>query len=321
MFLVLTIDPGGEEQVHAALGEVTARVRAIGFRTPHKNLTLVLGIGSAAWDRLFTGPRPRELHEFVALDGPHHAPSTPGDLLLHVRADTMDVCFQLADQLLGLLGAVHVVDEVHGFRYYDNRDLLGFVDGTENPTGAEAAAATVIDAGDPEFAGSSYVMVQRYVHDMAAWNATPVGEQERVIGRTKLDDLELDERVKPSNAHNALNLVEDENGVERAILRANMPFGALGSGTYGTYYIAYCATPAVPERMLRNMFLGDPPGNTDRILDFSTAETGALFLVPTIEFLNDPPALPAGGAAAPAPSPEAPTSTSGSLGIGSLKGI
>lgn len=319
IFLVLTIDEGGEATVHDALGDVSGLVRAIGFRDPTKHLSAILSIGSDAWDRLFSGPRPAELHPFIALTGPRHtAPATPGDILLHIRAESLDVCFELAGRILkAMAGAVTVVDEVHGFRYFDNRDLLGFVDGTENPDGPIAVSATTIGDEDPDFAGSSYVHVQKYVHDMASWESLSVTEQERAFGRSKLEDIEMDDDVKPANSHLALNVITDDDGTELKIVRHNMPFGELGTGEFGTYYIGYSRTPRVTERMLSNMFLGDPPGNTDRILDFSTALTGGLFFSPTVDFLDDPPPLPQ----SPSPTTTAASdSADGSLSIGSLKG-
>ena len=294
IFMVATIDAGGEAIVHDALGDISGLVRAIGFRDPSKHLSAVASIGSDAWDRLFSGPRPAELRPFVALDGPRHrAPSTPGDLLFHIRGDFLDVCFELASKLVdGMAGAITVTDEVHGFKFFDNRDLMGFVDGTENPDGPVAVGATQIGDEDPNFAGGCYVHVQRYLHDMGAWKSLSVEEQERVIGRTKLDDIELPDDVKPPNSHLALNVITDDDGNELKILRHNMPFGEVGRGEFGTYYIGYSRTPTVTERMLRNMFVGDPPGNTDRILDFSTAVTGSMFFVPTADFLDDPPPLP-----------------------------
>jgi putative iron-dependent peroxidase len=250
--------------------------------------------------------------------------ATAGDLVFHIRAEQMGVCFEFATHVMErLAGAVTVCDEVHGFRYFDDRDLLGFVDGTENPTGQAAAAAAVTGALDPGFAGGSYLIVQKYVHDMGAWNALPVEGQEMVIGRTKLDDIELPDDVKPSNSHVAVNTITEPDGTERQIVRANMPFGSVGAGEFGTYYAAYCATPSVTERMLERMFIGDPPGNYDRILDFSTAVTGNLFFVPPAGFLDDLPDPPV-----PSDDPTAPSSPStppsapaadGSLGIGGLK--
>jgi putative iron-dependent peroxidase len=319
IFLVMTIDPGSETEVRDLLADLSALQRTVGFRVPDGHLAVVAGIGSDAWDRLYAGSRPRELHPFRALDGQkHHAVSTPGDLLFHIRAGQMDLCFELASQLLNRLsGSVRVADEVHGFQYFDMRDLLGFVDGTENPEGPAAAAAVTIGSEDAAFAGSSYVVVQKYLHDLEAWSTLPVEEQERVIGRTKLSNVELPDEIKPSNSHVALNTITGPDGEERQVLRDNMPFGAVGAGEFGTYYIAYSSTPSLTEEMLEHMFVGDPPGNYDRILDFSTPVTGTLFFVPTADFLEDPPPLPgmvAGGTSgALAPNDE-------SLGIGGLLG-
>ena len=322
IFLVAVIDEDGERSVHDALGDIAGLVRAIGFRDPTKRLSVVTSIGSNAWDRLFAGPRPAELHPFIELDGGrHHAPSTPGDLLFHIRAESMDVCFELAIKLVAAMDTITVVDETHGFRFFDNRDLLGFVDGTENPDGPLADSATRIGDEDPDFAGGCYVHVQKYVHDMGSWNSLSTDEQERVIGRTKLDDIELDDGVKPPNSHLALNVIEDEDGTELKIVRHNMPFGEVGKSEFGTYFIGYSRTAAVTERMLTNMFIGDPPGNTDRVLDFSTAVTGSMFFTPTTDFLNNPPPLPDSAAAgSPAVTTVATDSYDGSLGIGSLKG-
>lgn len=323
IFLVVTIDEGGEARVHDALPRLAGLIRAVSFREPAKGLCMVTSIGSDAWDRLFSGSRPAGLHPFVELCGPRHrAPSTPGDLLFHIRAETMDMCFELAHHVLNAMaGAVTTVDEVHGFRFFDNRDLLGFVDGTENPDGALAEVAARVGEEDPEFTGGSYVHTQRYLHDMAAWDALSTTEQELAIGRTKLSDIELDDATKPSNSHVALNVVADADGTERKIIRVNMPFGSAGAGEYGTYFIGYSASPDVTEQMLHNMFLGKPAGNTDRILDFSTAVTGCLFFTPVLDFLNNPPPLPAGPTADAEPArDDTPSRRDGSLGIGSLKG-
>ena len=296
VILVLTIEPDGEREVYDLLADLSGLARTVSFRSPEGGMAVVAGVGSAAWDRMFGGPRPAELHPFAALEGDRHrAVSTPGDLLFHVRAATMDLCWELASLVVGRLeGAATVVDEIHGFKYFDERDLLGFVDGTENPTGAAADAAVTIGAEDEAFAGGSYVIVQKYLHDMASWNQLTVEEQERVIGRAKLSNVEMDDEVKPSNSHVALNTIEEPDGTQRQILRENMPFGSLGAAEFGTYFIGYSSTPTVTELMLRHMFIGDPPGNYDRILDFSTAVTGSLFFVPTGDFLDNPPPPPDG---------------------------
>jgi porphyrinogen peroxidase len=321
IFLVATVDADGEEAVRAAVAEVAGLTRSVGFRGPDGELTCVVGIGSALWDRLFGAPRPAGLHPFGELAGPRHtAVSTPGDLLFHIRARRMDQCFELATQLVRRLGPVaHVVDEVHGFKYFDERDLMGFVDGTENPTGSSAVAAVVIAEEDPTFAGGSYVIVQKYLHDLLAWDAISVEEQERVVGRTKLSDIELSDALRPSNSHISLNTIVDEHGQEQQIVRDNMPFGTVGTGESGTYFIGYARNPAVIEQMLKNMFIGNPTGNTDRILDFSTAVTGTLFFVPSAELLDDPPGAPS-AALQPASGVGVASETTidGSLRIGSL---
>ena len=314
IFLVLTINPGGEDACRDLLADWASLRRAVGFRAPGDDLVCIAAIGSQAWDRLFAGPRPAELHPFRELAGDrHHAVSTPGDLLFHIRHERMDLCFEFASQAMTrLVGAVTVVDETHGFRFFDERDLLGFVDGTENPEGAAAASAALVGAADPGFVAGSYVIVQKYLHDMDAWNALSTEDQERVIGRSKLSDIEMPDDVKPANSHVAVNTIEDPDGTQRQILRANMPFGELGRGEFGTYYIAYAATPSVTELMLTHMFVGDPPGNTDRILDFSRAVTGSLFFAPSADFLDDLPDPPG---ASPA---DAGSVADSSLGIGSL---
>jgi putative iron-dependent peroxidase len=326
IFLVATINPGGASRaaVRSFCGDLPALSRAVGFRDIEANLSCVTGIGSDAWDRLFGQTRPAELHPFREFKaGARHAVATPGDLLFHIRAKRMDLCFELAVQIIARLGgAVSPVDEVHGFRYFDDRDLIGFVDGTENPTGQAAIDAVYVGAEDVVFAGGSYALVQKYVHDMAGWNALSTETQERIIGRTKLSDIELDDAVKPTSAHNALTTIV-EDGKEIKIIRDNMPFGRAGEKEFGTYFIGYARSPRTIEQMLENMFIGRPPGNYDRLLDFSLARTGNLFFVPSATFLenvaaDDPVAAVSDQPAVPSPKPAA--KSEGSLGIGSLKG-
>jgi putative iron-dependent peroxidase len=327
IFLVVTINPGPDNRaaVRSFCADFAALYRAVDFRDLEAGLSCVMGIGSQAWDRLFGEPRPAELHPFREIKaGSRHAVSTPGDLIFHIRAKRMDLCFEMATQIMARLGdAVSAVDEVHGFRYFDDRDLLGFVDGTENPRGAAMIEAALIGEEDAAFAGGSYVVVQKYLHDLVGWNALSTEAQERIIGRTKMSDIELDDSIKPTSAHNALTTIA-ENGKELQIVRDNMPFGRAGTGEFGTYFIGYCRTPRVTEQMIENMFVGRPPGNYDRLLDFSRAVTGTLFFVPSATFLesvndDDPTAaMPTASTAEPISSTA--SAPDGSLGIGSLKG-
>jgi putative iron-dependent peroxidase len=313
IFLLVRIDAGGEDTARDLLSDLPGLQRSVGFRSLTGGLSCVAGIGSTAWDRLYGTPKPAELHELPVFRGDRHqSVTTAVDLLFHLRAERMDLCFELETLIMArLAGAVTVVDEVQGFRYFDARDVLGFVDGTENPTGAGALDAVLVDDDEP-FDGGSYVVVQKYLHDLTAWNALSTEEQEDVIGRRKLSDVELPDEEKPPNAHIALTVITDDDGNELEILRDNMPFGRPAYDEFGTYFIGYAKSPAVLERMLTNMFVGDPPGNYDRILDFSTPHTGALFYVPTGDFLEDPPT--------PAPEPATPDLPPGStLGIGSLR--
>jgi porphyrinogen peroxidase len=329
IFLVATVNPGAENEarVRALCGDLGSLLRAVGFRDLEGRLSCVMAFGSDAWDRLFGTPKPKGLHPFREIHGRHHAVSTPGDILLHIRAVRMDLCFELATQIMSRLnGAVTIVDEVHGFAYFDDRDLFGFVDGTENPVAEAAARATLIGEEDAAFAGGSYVITQKYLHDLSGWNDVPVAEQEKIIGRTKLADIELDDAVKPTYAHNALTTII-EDGEQLEIVRDNMPFGEFGKGEFGTYFIGYARSPHRIEQMLENMFIGKPPGNYDRLLDFSRAVTGTLFFVPSATFLEDvATTATAPSTATPTSEPDAagksgtrPSSSEGSLGIGSLK--
>jgi porphyrinogen peroxidase len=326
IFLVAVVPPGPDnaDAVRGLCADLAGLVRAVGFRDLEGYLSCVTGFSAAAWDRLAGGPRPAGLHPFRELrSGSRHAVATPGDVLFHIRASRMDLCFELATQIMYKIGdAVAIVDEVHGFRYFDERDMIGFVDGTENPVGQDAFDAAIIGAEEPLFAGGSYVIIQKYLHDMDGWNALTTEQQENVIGRTKLDDIELDDAVKPTSAHNALTTIT-ENGQEVDILRDNMPFGHVGQGEYGTYFIGYARSSATTEQMLQNMFIGRPEGNYDRILDVSTAVTGGLFFVPSAPLLGNMAGDDGDDATADAPA-DAPSvaepARDGSLNIGSLRG-
>jgi putative iron-dependent peroxidase len=330
IFIVATV---GRSEASAAkvrdwCSEISALVRAVGTRAPVANLSCVCGFGSDAWDFLFGAPRPAELHPFREFgSGERRAIATPGDILMHIRADHMDLCFELATQMLNKLGdAVAVVDEVHGFRYFDLRDMVGFVDGTENPSGRSMAGFTLIGDEDAEFAGGSYVIVQKYFHNLEAWNALPVEQQEKIIGREKLSDVELDAAVKPSCSHSSLTTL-DENGQEVKILRHNMAFGRPGAKEFGTYFIGYARSPQPTEQMMENMFVGRPPGNYDRLLDFSRAVTGGLFFVPSADLLDElPDRTPSVAPAASSQDADQEDTgkrekrRDGALNIGSLKG-
>lgn len=259
-------------------------------RFPDSRASCVMGIGHNAWKILeLPTPLPKELVNFEEIRGDKHtAVSTPGDLHFHLRADDKSIIFDMAIEISKLLTPVaESILEIHGFKYWDDRSILGFVDGTENPHNEDRDFFAKIGDEDLQYKGGSYLFTQKYLHNINAWRSLSVEEQEKVIGRSKENDIEMSDDVKPSNSHIALANIEGENGEELKIVRDNMPFGSPSMGEFGTYFISYASTFSTTTKMLTNMFIGDPPGNHDRILDFSTAVTGTLFFVPTRNMLDD----------------------------------
>jgi porphyrinogen peroxidase len=288
-FLVLSVTagPAAIRIVRSTLASIDDLAKNVSIRDLSASFACTVGIGSDVWDRVTGLPRPGELHTFPAVKGAvHTAVSTPGDLLFHIRSERRDLCFEFERQLMDRLGdAVAVVDETVGFRYFDVRDLLGFVDGTANPVGPAVPASILIAEEDVAAAGGSYIVVQKYVHDLKAWRALPAERQEAIIGRTKLDNIELDDAASGQQSHKSLATIQDENGDEHDILRDNMPFGSPGAGEFGTYFIGYSRRLWVIERMLQRMFVGEPPGLHDCLLDFSKPLTGTTFFAPSASLL------------------------------------
>jgi putative iron-dependent peroxidase len=285
VFLVVTVanEQSALAKVCSVLGGLDDLVKTVGFRDLSGRLSCIAGIGRDLWDRLHPDRRPKELRSFAPIRGTvHAAPSTPGDLLFHIRSERSDFCFEYERILLDNLGSgVTVVDEVWGFRYFDARDLLGFVDGTANPTGLDLPASALVGNEDADFAGGSYVVVQKYLHDLDAWTRLPTPLQEEIIGRTKIDNIEIDDDDAPRKSHKSLATIVDADGNEYDILRDNMPFGQPGRKEFGTFFIGYSKYLWVIEKMLQRMYIGDPPGAYDRLLDFSTPHTGTTFFAPT----------------------------------------
>ncbi|TPX16031.1 uncharacterized protein E0L32_000365 [Thyridium curvatum] len=294
-FLVLaaTDQPDAAKTIRSVLASVADLTKNISIRDRAASLSCTVGIGSSLWDKVVPPgrPRPAELHPFPEVRGARHtAPSTPGDLLFHIRSERRDMAFEFERQLMDRLGgAVRVEDETVGFRYFDVRDVLGFVDGTANPVGAQDVADAVLLTArdDPAGEGGSYVVVQKYLHDLAAWGRLKTEDQEAIIGRTKLDNVELDDAEGPEQkSHKTLATIEGEDGSEHDILRDNMPFGSPAQGEFGTYFIGYSKKLWVTEKMMERMFIGDPPGKHDRILDYSSPVTGSTFFVPSLSLLE-----------------------------------
>ncbi|HLN23620.1 MAG TPA: Dyp-type peroxidase [Patescibacteria group bacterium] len=271
---------GAVRHLAAALPALTSELAA---QLGEPTLVSAIGFGAGVWPRLFGSAAPAGLVSFERLaDGPREAPATPADLFIHIHSARHDANFALARAVMTRLGgAVTVAEEIHGFKNQGGRDLTGFVDGTENPKGEDRPDAALVAEGD--FAGGSYVSIQRYVHALDRWSHLAVSEQEGVIGRTKADDLELADDVKPASAHIARVVIE-EDGEELQILRHSLPYGT--TAEHGLYFVAYGASPHPFRRMLERMVLRDADGVYDRMLDFSRPVTGAAFFVPAVEMLR-----------------------------------
>ena len=286
-FIVLSVKdtPDAIKTARSTIAGIEDLTKNVTIRDLNALFTCTVGIGSDIWDKLTGLPRPAELHPFKEVKGKTHtAVSTPGDIFFHIRSERRDLCFEFERQLMDNLGdSVSLVDETEGFRYFDVRDLLGFVDGTANPVGPSVPEAVIVSQ-DESGVGGSYIVVQKYLHDMPAWKAQSTGAQEGIIGRTKVDNIELDDAESGQQSHKSLATI-GEDGEEHEILRDNMPFGSPASGEFGTYFIGYTAELWVIERMMERMFVGDPPGLHDRILDFSRPLTGTTFFAPSASVL------------------------------------
>lgn len=287
IFLTFTLNPAEEDAARmrrgaAAFPGLTDQVAGL---DPDSALVSSLGVGAAAWDRLFPEARPRHLRPFHALSGlGGSAPATAGDLLVHIRGERRDLNFELSRRLMRQIGAaVSLIEEVQGFRYLDSRDLTGFVDGTENPSGDDRAAVALVGEEDPDFAGGSYVAAQRYVHDLGAWEALSAPQQEAIIARTKEDDIEFEADAKPLTAHIKRVSVE-RDGKSLEILRHSMPYGSVSE--QGLLFIAYGASPDNFDLMLRSMIEGDGEDHFDCLMKYTRAVTGASFFVPARDWLE-----------------------------------
>ena len=282
-FLTFALKAGGAAQVRAAsagLADLTAEVAAQGRAA---GLSSVIAVGSGAWDQLWPDGRPDGLAPFQAFaDGGRSAPATDADIFLHIRGDRRDLVFELSHRMRDALGdAVTTIEEIHGFRYLDSRDLTGFVDGTENPQGTDDRTEVALVADGP-FAGGSFVNIQRYIHDLPKWEALPVKAQEDIIARTKADNVEYASDDKPPFAHiKRVSIKEDGTSLE--MLRHSMPYGTVDE--HGLYFVAYTGRPDTFPRMLEAMIVASG-GHYDHLMDFSRAVTGCTFFAPAQDWLT-----------------------------------
>jgi putative iron-dependent peroxidase len=246
----------------------------------------VVSIGSGYWLELYPGLIPLELSPFPDMEcEDRRAPVTPCDLFIQIRADRSDICFAIATAVFSLMKSdVELIEQTSSFRYLDGRDLTGFVDGTENPKGMRKFDVAIVGDNDPDFAGGSYIHVQRYRHDLEKWEAMKVSAQEEIIGRTKTDDIEFESVHKAKFAHTKRANVKDVNGESVEILRQSMPYGDMK--IQGLMFISCARSPKPFTDMLSSMIFGDEHGIYDKLLDFTTAETGAAFFAPSIQFIK-----------------------------------
>ena len=287
LFLMLSLNRQDQTDEKAAVEETADHLQAIkrslNVRYPDSHLRIACGISSKAWDYLFPqAPKPKELEDFTGIKGDKYdAPGTPADLFFHVRADDQSLTYEVIDEIMTFLRPVtKVVDETHGFRYFEGRAIIGFVDGTENPVDADAVEWGIIHEEDPEFENGSYAFAQKYLHQMDAWKSLSTEQQEQVIGRRKFTDLEQGDEDKNQRAHNVVSQY-NRNDVEHKIIRMNVPFSDPGENVTGTYFIGYGRYWDVTKMMLTNMFT-----KNDLLLDYSTPVNGQVFFIPSIDTLD-----------------------------------
>ncbi len=288
LFLTLLInqDQTNLDTIKKVCAEIPVITSNLANQYPDARLTSTISIGSEAWDCLYPHKKPEQLHPFKPFKSGHReAPATPGHLLLHIRSNRKDLNFALMHDTLERFGdSVLVEEDICGFRYLDSRDLTGFVDGTENPTGENRAQVALVGSEDATFAGGSYIHCQRYIHKLTQWNQQPVAQQEEIIGRTKTDNIEFSAEQKAPHAHIKRVNIKDDQGKGMEILRHSMPYG--NSKEAGLFFIAYGKTPLHFELMLEKMIMADSHGHYDHLMDYSDAVTGCAFFAPSIEFLS-----------------------------------
>ena len=254
---------------------------------PNAEIKTAIAFGPELWAKLYA-QSPSGFKQLDPMQGAFEMPVVPADVLIHIASQRSDICFTLSQAFFdGIQDKVEVLDERVCFRYFDGRDLTGFIDGTENPQFPDDRAETALLAEDAGiFADGSFVFAQRYIHDLDKWKRLKVDAQENVMGRSKLESIEMDDDVKPENAHIARVVIEDDKGEEMEILRHSLPYGD-GKGEQGLFFIAYTKNLAIIDNMLEHMFGTTGDGIHDRLLHFVTAVDGAYFFAPSEELLEE----------------------------------
>ena len=286
-FTVLELKRENQAKEQAAIEEFVDRyqaiIRSLRIRDNKGNLKASLGFSNTAWDYLFpNAPKPKELETYQTISGDKYSmPATKGDIFLHIRANDEAVVYEMISQcMLFLKDYTTVVDETKGFRYFEGRAIIGFIDGTEAPQVEDAADYAIVGDEDPFFENGSYAFAQKWRHHMDIWNKLTTEEQEKAVGRKKFSDLELSDKEKFKNAHNVTSQAKI-NGVEQKIVRMNVPYSDPASGITGTYFIGYSRHWTVTKKMLENMV-----EKHDYLLSFSDILSGQLFFIPSRPLLD-----------------------------------
>lgn len=263
----------------------TTRDRLI-TQHPNAEIKTAVAFGPNLWSQLYA-QSPDGFHQLAPIQGQFTMPVQEGDVFIHLASARADICFALSQAFFnGIQNTVQVLEERTCFRYLDGRDLTGFIDGTENPQFKDDRAETaLLDEQSGVFAHGSFVFAQRYVHDLEKFNRLKVDAQEQVIGRSKLDSIEMSDDEKPDNAHIARVVIEDDAGEELEILRHSLPYGD-GQGEQGLFFVAYTRNLQIIDKMLQHMFGTSTDHIHDRLLHFVTAVNGAYYFAPSNELLN-----------------------------------
>ena len=273
---------GDATELAARLAKLPVLWDAVSADFPEAGFSGLVAVGADGWDAIYPMARPPQFRPFMAQEANgQQAPNTPFDLFVQLRADRVDVLHHAGQRVMALLaGLVELAEEVNGFRNLDCRDLTGFVDGTENPQDAHRAEVALLEGG--EFAGGSYLHVQRWVHALCDWEKLALKEQEDIIGRTKVDNIEYESADKPLTSHIKRVNLKTPKGESMEILRQSMPWGTMRE--QGLYFISCCHTPQHFNAMLASMYKGEG-SHFDHLLRFTRAVTGAAFFAPSIDFL------------------------------------
>lgn len=281
-FLEFDLRPGiPQAQTNAALGRLRQPAVSAG------GVNLVIAFGASVWRQIAPDQAPASLKPFAAVTGRdgRDVPATQHDIWLWINGSTPDVVFEHARAAATTLDEVAILAaEQSCFVQRDSRDLTGFIDGTANPQLLDAPMVALVPAGQPG-EGGSHVIAMRWIHDLDAFDALPLAEQQGVFGRTKVDSVELDDATKPPTAHIARVEVHDSQGEELPIYRRSVPYGTVRE--HGLYFVAFSADLARYDVMLGRMFGLAGDGLRDRLTDFSRPVSGSYYFAPSLTLLQE----------------------------------